>query len=117
MIEISIYKEVAEDIRRKIISGKYDPGQQLQSILSLAELYNVNKNTVQMALATLREEELVITVRGKGNFVIGSVEKIALVKECEKRRRYEEFLRAMGTLGYNEKSIQAEVEIHLRRHG
>ncbi|WP_179637076.1 winged helix-turn-helix domain-containing protein [Terribacillus aidingensis] len=65
MIEISIYKEVAEDIKRKIISGKYDPGQQLQSILSLAELYNVNKNTVQMALAALREEELVITIRGK----------------------------------------------------
>lgn len=53
MIEISIYKEVAEDIKRKIISGKYDPGQQLQSILSLAEQYNVNKNTVQMALGNL----------------------------------------------------------------
>lgn len=53
MIEISIYKEVTEDIKRKIISGKYDPGQQLQSILSLAEQYNVNKNTVQMALGNL----------------------------------------------------------------
>ncbi|MFE2962025.1 GntR family transcriptional regulator [Nocardia tengchongensis] len=60
---------LADDLRQRIKSGDYSPGDQLPAKTSLAEQWEVSVNTVERALTELRDEELVETFHGLGSFV------------------------------------------------
>lgn len=60
---------IADDIRAQIESGAYQPGDQLPGLPDLARQYGVSLVTVRLALARLKQEGLVISHQGKGNFV------------------------------------------------
>lgn len=66
---VPLYQQVAEDIKNKIISGEYSPGQALSSESKLCEIYNVSRITIRNAIADLVEQDLLITHHGKGTFV------------------------------------------------
>jgi GntR family transcriptional regulator len=63
------WRQVADDLRRRIQSGEFPPGSPLPSLTSLAEQYQVGRTTARKAVGTLRDEEIVETVRGWGTFV------------------------------------------------
>lgn len=64
-----VYVQLAERLRKKIISSEYSAGEQIPSVRQLAAETAVNPNTVQRALAELEEEGL-LEVRGTlGKFV------------------------------------------------
>lgn len=52
-----------------IQDGIYPPGSQLPSEPDLAVQMNVSRMTLRRALALLQEDDLVINIRGKGNFI------------------------------------------------
>ena len=60
---------IADAIRAAITSGQYPPGAQLPSLPELARTHQVSLVTVRLALARLRQEGLVISRQGVGNFV------------------------------------------------
>ena len=66
---VPLYQQVAEDIRNRITSGEYSPGQALPSESRLCELYNVSRITIRNAIADLVEQDLLVTHHGKGTFV------------------------------------------------
>src|SRR5699024_5157216 len=45
---------IAEDLKDKILDGKFAPGEDLPSILELTELYDVGRSTVREALNALK---------------------------------------------------------------
>lgn len=64
------YKQVADDLRRKIRSGeKYGVGDRLPSIRALAKEYGISPQTAQNALRELRLEGLVVSQQGRAFFV------------------------------------------------
>lgn len=64
-----VYVQLAERLRKKIISGEYGAGEQIPSVRQLAADTAVNPNTVQRALSELEDEGL-LEVRGTlGKFV------------------------------------------------
>ena len=64
-----VYVQLAERLRKKIISSEYSAGEQIPSVRQLAAETAVNPNTVQRALAELEGEGL-LEVRGAlGKFV------------------------------------------------
>jgi DNA-binding transcriptional regulator YhcF (GntR family) len=64
-----VYVQLAERLRKKIISSEYSAGEQIPSVRQLASETAVNPNTVQRALAELEDEGL-LEVRGTlGKFV------------------------------------------------
>jgi GntR family transcriptional regulator len=69
-----MYRQIAEDLRAQIESGKLRPGQQLETELELRERYNASRNTVRDAIKWLMNLDLVETRPGQGTYV---VEKIA----------------------------------------
>jgi GntR family transcriptional regulator len=69
-----MYRQIAEDLRAQIESGKLRPGQQLETELALRERYNASRNTVRDAIKWLMNLDLVETRPGQGTYV---VEKIA----------------------------------------
>lgn len=65
------YREIAEDLRRRISSGEFSPGQQLPSIAALQKHYDVpGLNTIRQAQQLLVDEGLVQTRQGVGAFVL-----------------------------------------------
>jgi DNA-binding LacI/PurR family transcriptional regulator len=58
-----------EDLKRKILSGFYQPGHQFPKELELARQLKVAKVTVRSAFAMLEDEKLIRRVKGSGTFV------------------------------------------------
>lgn len=65
------YQQVADELRRQILTGALQPGQRLPSEADLAQLFGVGRGTVREALRLLVSRQLVQTTRGVqgGSFV------------------------------------------------
>ena len=63
------YKDIADDIRRKILNEDYKSGQKLPYEYILCMSYQCNKETMKKALDILVKEGLIFRRRGAGTFV------------------------------------------------
>ena len=64
-----MYRQIAEDLREQIESGRLEPGQQLLTEIELRERYGASRNTVRDAIKLLTALGLVETRPGQGTFV------------------------------------------------
>lgn len=64
-----MYRQIAEDLREQIESGRLAAGSQLPTELELREQYNASRNTVRDAIKWLINLDLVETRPGQGRFV------------------------------------------------
>jgi GntR family transcriptional regulator len=64
-----VYEQLADDLRRAIVTGQYQPGDKLPSTLDLMERTGVANLTVRGAYRVLVEEGLVESVSKKGFYV------------------------------------------------
>ena len=64
-----MYRQIAEDLREQIESGRLQPGQQLPTELVLREEHGASRNTVRDAIKWLMNLGLVETRPGQGTFV------------------------------------------------
>ncbi|HLU59885.1 MAG TPA: GntR family transcriptional regulator, partial [Pseudonocardia sp.] len=65
----SLARRLAEDVRARIMSGEYAPGERLPSEAELVRRYEVSRVTVRTALRTLEAQGLVDIRHGTGSFV------------------------------------------------
>ncbi|MGI5426772.1 GntR family transcriptional regulator [Streptomyces sp. CA-179760] len=65
-----LYMQLADVIAGKIASGELAPDRPIPSENHLADEYGVARLTARRAAQELRERGLIITVRGKGSFVV-----------------------------------------------
>jgi GntR family transcriptional regulator len=65
-----IYRQIADDLREKIESGKLARGSQLPTELVLRDQYDASRNTVRDAVKWLISLGLVETRPGQGTFVV-----------------------------------------------
>ena len=65
----SLQLRIADAIRAGIASGQYPPGSKLPGLPALAQTYKASLVTVRLALARLRQEGLIVSRQGVGNFV------------------------------------------------
>ncbi|MFC9393785.1 GntR family transcriptional regulator [Streptomyces sp. NPDC057027] len=63
------YRLVAEELRRQIRSGRLKPGERVPSSRDLEATYEIANMTARSALRMLRDEGLINTMPGRGNFV------------------------------------------------
>lgn len=74
-----MYRQIAEDLRVQIESGKLKPGQQLRTELELRDYYGASRNTVRDAVKWLTAIGLVDTKPGQGTFVAQKTEPFFMV--------------------------------------
>lgn len=60
---------VADDLREKIKEGTLEPGSMLPSLHTLAADYHVSVTAMRRAIDLLKNEGLILSKQGKGNFV------------------------------------------------
>jgi GntR family transcriptional regulator len=71
-----LYRQIADDLRRKIAAGELKTGMQIPTEDRLMESYHASRNTVRGALKELTTRGLVYTLHGKGTFVSEHVRPI-----------------------------------------
>lgn len=74
-----VYRQLAGILREGMERGEYQAGQLLPSEGQLAQTYGVGRETVRQALAVLRAEGAIVTVRGFGSYVRGPSDEISVV--------------------------------------
>lgn len=98
---IPIYLQVMDAIKKQLILGTLQPGEQLPSTRSLAITYNVNPNTAARIYRELELEGICFTKRGLGTFVTDSKEIINQLREPMAKKVIDHFVAEMTELGYN----------------
>jgi DNA-binding GntR family transcriptional regulator len=63
-------KDIAADVRQRLVSGDLGPGDRLPAARDLAKQYGVTLVKVQNAYRELSEEGLVVSQQGRGTFVV-----------------------------------------------
>ena len=67
--KISVVDQVADEMKEKIVSGEWKPGDKLPSESDIAQMYGVNRLSVRMALQKLGTLGVIETRVGEGSFV------------------------------------------------
>ena len=108
--EKSVYLQLVDVIKQKIMSGEYQPGQRLASVRELAAEAAVNPNTMQRALAELEREGLLYTQRTSGRFVAEDAGMIEGLRMSGAEERAREFYREMVQSGLSVDEIRRLLE-------
>ena len=88
----AIFRQIAEQVRMAIATGKLRMGDQLPSVRALAEDLVLNPNTVARAYTDLTRDGLIESRSGRGVFII---RKRKVFTREEGRRRLEPLLDAL----------------------
>ncbi|EKX93120.1 DNA-binding transcriptional repressor MngR [Peptostreptococcus anaerobius] len=102
---VPLYLQVIDIIKKKIISGDYQPGDQLESVRYLAGEFEINPNTIQRALSELENQRLLFSQRTRGRYV---TEDTNLIKEERFKMSQvliEESIKALYDLGFTNEDI------------
>ena len=97
---LPIYLQVANLIKRDIVTGKRELGEKLPSVRELAVSYTINPNTVSRVYKELEMEGVCFTRRGMGTFVTENPKKVKSMKEEMAGTLIREFLEGMQQLGF-----------------
>lgn len=100
-----LYAQLLEILKRRIVSGYYQPGEKLLPVRELAQEAKVNPNTMQKALQELERQNLVFAVRTTGRYI---TEDTVLIEETKKEfaaSHVETYYKEMKTLGYEKESM------------
>ncbi len=91
-----IWKQIVEQVRLGVSSGRVEAGEQLPSVRALAERLLVNPNTVARAYTELASDGVIDTQPGRGVFV--SPPRQVFTK-AERHRRIEPLINALVAEG------------------
>ena len=89
-----IYKQIAEQLKTDILSGKLSQGEYLPSIRELARDLKISVITTMKAYEQLEEEGLVTAVQGKGFYV--NAQDSEMLKEQHMRKMEEHLMNAIS---------------------
>jgi GntR family transcriptional regulator len=92
------YRQIIDQIRFGIASGKLAVGEQLPTVRSLAVELKVNLNTVAKAYKELEIQDILATYQGTGTFIHKS--DTALTKK-ERQSKIQDICREFMTIAFN----------------
>ena len=98
---LPIYAQLMDRLKRRIITGRYLPGEKLPSVRELAAEAGINPNTVQRAFSELEREGLIYTQRATGKYVTENADEIKSARQALAKTQVTEFLSNMQSLGYS----------------
>ena len=102
---IPLYLQVIDIIKKKIVAGVYQPGQQLEPVRALAFEYEINPNTIHRALQDLENQNLVFSQRNCGRFVRDNLDLIKEERYKMSQVLIRESIEALYSLGFDKEDI------------
>jgi GntR family transcriptional regulator len=80
-----LYKQIAQDLMRKIETGVLQPDEQLPNEADLGKEYKASRNTVREAIRWLTMRGLIVRRTGQGTFVTQGIEPFVTTLHDENR--------------------------------
>lgn len=112
---VPLYRQIIDQIRYGIASGKWKAGEQLPTVRALAVELKINLNTVSKAYKELEILKILETQQGTGTFISDVNIQIS---EKERQGKLEgictEFLNVASSYGFTIDDLMAELK---RRQG
>ena len=110
-----IYLQLADRIKRLIVSKELHAGQKLQSVREMAISYSVNPNTIQRTYSELEREGILETRRGQGTFVTEQEDHLIELRGNLKEEQILLFVQAMQEMGYSSLEIISGLQDYLNK--
>src|SRR6516162_3931975 len=104
---VPIYRQIQDQIRYGIGSGKLRPGEQLPTVRALAVDLSVNPNTVIKAYTELERLGILTTEQGSGTFVAPqpAVALTAQERQAKLKALCAEFLSQVAGYGFGPEDV------------
>lgn len=115
--KVPIYYQIKTVIYDQIIAGQLAPGDKLPAVRQLAVSLTVNVNTVQRALREMIDEGVIISQRGRGNFVTSNAEIVEQLKQELIDRYLKQLYDQLHRLNISDEQIINEVTAYIERQG
>lgn len=115
--KVPIYYQIKTVIYDQIIAGQLAPGDKLPAVRQLAVSLTVNVNTVQRALREMIDEGVIISQRGRGNFVTSNAEIVEQLKQELIDRYLKQLYDQLHRLNISNEQIINEVTAYIERQG
>jgi GntR family transcriptional regulator len=74
---VPIYRQIVNQVKYLIASGRLRPGEELPAIRTLAEQLTITPNTVVKAYGELEQEGVLVKRRGAGTYVAETASRLA----------------------------------------
>ncbi|ONI48215.1 hypothetical protein AN643_02720 [Candidatus Epulonipiscioides saccharophilum] len=101
-----IYMQLVDGIKEQVLKGFLKPGDKIYSIRQLASELSINPNTVSRAYAELERQKIIVSARGRGNFIN---ENLSFEKDEVKREELAsvllKFCVEWNFAGYNQEEL------------
>jgi len=110
-----IYRQIAEQLFKKMIRGEIKPGEKLPSVRELAVQTQVNPNTIQRTYNEMERMGVVETRRGQGTFVVEHTEVIDDLKREMRSEVIGQFVQSMEELGLSKQDMLSELDRFLQK--
>lgn len=104
---LPIYIQIMKKITQAIVSGELKSGSKVASVRELAEVFQVNPNTMQRALAELEREGLLNSNRTVGRFVTSDSKLIDGIRMKMAEEYVADFIREMEAVGFSKDDISS----------
>ena len=105
-----IYEQVMDSLRRLVVSGAIQPGEQLPSVRDLALEAGVTPTPMQRALSELEREGLVYSQRTAGRFITDDRQLLQNLSREQADAQVRAMLQAVRALGYDGPAILGLVQ-------
>ncbi len=102
---IPIYLQVIDDIKKRLVTGKIEPGSKLPSTRELAVEYNINPNTAARIYREMEQMSLCYTKRGLGTFATEDKQQIDKIKQEMADSIVSGFAHEMHMLGFDKQQM------------
>jgi len=112
-----LYKQIEEQVREFIASGKLKQGDRLPAIRQLAHCLNINQNTVVKAYLELEKEQVIISRRGGGTLVAAKSTDPSIVVFRQKRLldTVNSDILKLLSMSYSPEEVEAAFHLHISR--
>jgi GntR family transcriptional regulator len=111
---VPIFRQLVEQVRRLILSGRLPAGELLPSVRQLSADLQINMMTVSKAYSLLEAEGIVERVRGTGMRVLELKTKTAAQRQAELRPTVEDLVTRARELNLTDEQLHALVKSVLK---
>ena len=102
-----IYEQIVEQIKGMIMQGQMQQEEMLPSVRTLSKDLRISALTVKKAYDTLEQEGFIVTVHGKGSFVVGVNQNLLLEEQKkEVERDLDAAIRKGKSCGMNDEDLR-----------
>lgn len=96
-----IYVQIMDYFKYKIIRGELNPNEKIPSVRDVSSVLKVNPNTVQRSFQELKNEGIIYSQRGLGNFITSDEKILKDLKVDKGREIISNFYSEIKSLGLN----------------